>query len=194
MPKLTGLTRLFLGVGSQRGCLISLRHRLRLCASDTRHLTPRSGMPCHCFSLPRVIRSSPCAAVCLHSEGISRQCRYHSPPSLTTTTAAPTSAITTTTSSSSATTTTHHHHQIMWARLMSFHHSGFLMGASCPQSGRGLVGSHACVQLQLSCCLLFFIFVLFRFSLAIPHSRFRTHLLLPFIPCCSLCNILRRCL
>jgi hypothetical protein len=167
------------------------------------------------------------AAVCHHSEGISRQCRYrHSPPPLlppprpqpppppppplttTTTTTATTThhhhnnhksltttthhhhhrhqimwarlmSTTTTTATTthhhhnnhkSLTTTTHHHHhrhQIMWARLMSFHHSGFLMGASCPQSGRGLVGSHACVQLQPSCCLLFLILVSFwsRYSL-----------------------------
>eukprot|EP00037_Helgoeca_nana_P031493 m.403289 g.403289 ORF g.403289 m.403289 type:complete len:553 (+) comp28407_c0_seq12:1520-3178(+) len=33
--------------------------------------------------------------------------------------------------------------EVFWARLLSFHQHGFLMGASCPQSGQGLVGCHA---------------------------------------------------
>eukprot|EP00041_Stephanoeca_diplocostata_P029261 m.858982 g.858982 ORF g.858982 m.858982 type:complete len:526 (+) comp23526_c0_seq5:1852-3429(+) len=33
--------------------------------------------------------------------------------------------------------------EVFWARLLSFHAQDFLMGASCPQSGRGLVGMHA---------------------------------------------------
>ncbi|KAJ3193868.1 Calpain-type cysteine protease dek1 [Irineochytrium annulatum] len=37
----------------------------------------------------------------------------------------------------------HFDSEVLWARLLSFHHHRFLVGAACPASGEGLVGSHA---------------------------------------------------